>query len=100
MKFGGELDETRVAPPYLTLESVEDVQDVCEAFKTEYAYGQISIDPESGIEVENFVLKGTAARETLSSPSHETQGADPSHARTEERVVYWTSTEEFQGTPI
>ena len=35
MKYGGQLDETRVPSPHLTLDSVGDVEDVCEAFETE-----------------------------------------------------------------
>jgi N-methylhydantoinase A/acetophenone carboxylase len=102
MKYGGQLDDIRVPSPYLTLDSVGDVEDICEAFETEYAdaYSPISNEPESGIEVENFVLKGTAPRETPPLPTHDTQGPDPSPARTGQREVYWTSAEEFRPTPI
>jgi N-methylhydantoinase A/acetophenone carboxylase len=102
MKYGGQLDETRVASPTLRLDSLEDVQNVCDAFETEYAdaFSPISTAPESGIEIENFVLKGTVARETPPLPTHQKQAPDPSHARTGERDVYWTATDRFQATPI
>lgn len=102
VKYGGQLDVTRVASPHLALSSVEDVEDVCEAFEAEYAdaYSPISTSPESGIEVENFVLKGSAARETPPLPTRELQGSDPSHARAGEREVYWTVSEAFEPTPI
>ncbi|MFB6095769.1 MAG: hydantoinase/oxoprolinase family protein [Haloferacaceae archaeon] len=102
VKYGGQIDVTRVASPHLRLGGTDDVADVCEAFEAEYAdaYSPISTSPESGIEVENFVLKGTAPRETPPLPTHETAGPDPSHARTGEREVYWTVSESFEPTPI
>jgi N-methylhydantoinase A/acetophenone carboxylase len=101
-KYGGQLDVTRFTSPHLTISSTDDVERLCDAFESEYAdaYSPISTAPESGIEVENFVLKGTAAREVPSLPTHDLAGEDPSDARTGEREVYWGDTESFEPTAI
>lgn len=102
MKYGGLLDVTRVGSPHLTLDGPGDVQDVCDAFEREYreAYSPISTSPESGILVENFLLKGTAPVEKPELVSYELEGPDPSPARAGERDVYWTVAESFLETPI
>lgn len=101
-KYGGQLDVTRFASPHLRLDSTEDVTDLCDAFEREYAdaYSPISTDRDSGIEIENFVLKATVPRDVPDLPAHPLEGEDPGHARTDERDVYWTVSETFEPTPI
>lgn len=101
-KYGGQLDVTRFASPHLTVSSTDDIEQLCESFEREYAdaYSPISTATESGIEIENFILKGTVAREIPPLPTHELAGEDPSHARTGEREVYWAHTERFEPTRI
>lgn len=101
-KYGGQLDVTRFASPRLRLSSTDDVEQLCDAFEAEYAdaYSPISTAPESGIEIENFILKGIAQREVPPLPTHDLAGEDPSDARTSRREVYWGITESFEPTAI
>ena len=102
MKYGGLLDVTRVRSPHLTIQDESHVENICEAFENEYkeAYSPISTNPDSGILIENFLLKGIVRTDTPDLISYESDGPDPSHARVGERDVYWTTSERFVETPV
>ncbi len=102
MKYGGLLDVTRVRSPHRRIGSTDDVEDICEAFEAEYkdAYSPISTNRDSGIVIENFVLKGIVRTDRPELVSYPAGGPDPSAARVGEREVYWTAPGEFVETPI
>jgi N-methylhydantoinase A/oxoprolinase/acetone carboxylase beta subunit len=101
MKFGGQLNVKRVTSPVLRVEGPDDVLAIRQAFETEYsqAYSPLGLNPEAGIEIHNFVLRGRVPQPRPELPRHERRGADPSPAQTGTRRAYW---EELGGveTPV
>jgi N-methylhydantoinase A/acetophenone carboxylase len=91
MKFGGQLNVKRVTSPVLRVAGPDDVLAIREAFETEYsqAYSALGLNPEAGIEIHNFVLRGRVPQPKPELPRHEDTGADPSPAQTGTRRAYW-----------
>jgi N-methylhydantoinase A/oxoprolinase/acetone carboxylase beta subunit len=91
MKFGGQLNVKRIASPVLRIESSEDVLAIRRAFEEEYsaAYSAFGLNPEAGIEIHNFVLRGRVPQPTPELPRGELQGADPAAAQVGSRRAYW-----------
>ena len=60
MKFGGQLNVKRVSSPLLRIGSEADVIALRRAFEHEYsdAYSPLGLNPEAGIEIHNFVVRG------------------------------------------
>ena len=60
MKFGGQLNVKRVAAPSTHLHGPEDVKALYHAFEVEYseAYSPLGLNPDAGVEIDGFVLKG------------------------------------------
>jgi N-methylhydantoinase A/oxoprolinase/acetone carboxylase beta subunit len=91
MKFGGQLNVKRVTSPVLRVASPDDVLAIRDAFETEYgqAYSPLGLNPEAGIEIHNFVLRGRVPQPKPELPRREHTGADPSPAQTGMRRAYW-----------
>lgn len=102
MKYGGLLDVTRVQSPHAEIDSTTDVADICDAFESKYrdAYSPIATSPESGVLIQNFLLKGVVPTEKPELVSYEPAGADPSGAQVGERDVYWTTADGARSTPV
>jgi len=101
-KYGGQLDILRVPSPHLFVDDDDDVRDIRETFEQQYrdAYSPISMMPETGVEVENFVLKATVPREPGSLPTYPGEGRSPSAAHRGQREVYWNDVEAFRPTDV
>jgi N-methylhydantoinase A/acetophenone carboxylase len=91
MKFGGQLNVKRVTSPVLRVASPDDVLAIRDAFETEYshAYSALGLNPEAGIEIHNFVLRGRVPQPKPELPRREHTGADPSPAQNGMRRAYW-----------
>jgi N-methylhydantoinase A/acetophenone carboxylase len=91
MKFGGQLNVKRITSPVLRIESSEDVLAIRRAFEEEYsaAYSAFGLNPEAGIEIHNFVLRGRVPQPTPELPRGELQGPDPAAAQVGSRRAYW-----------
>ncbi len=91
MKYGGQLDVTRVTSPITELTSVQDISTIASAFEKEYneVYSPISTTPQNGVEIDNFVLQATAPRDKPLLAEYPLSGPDPQSAETGSRPVYW-----------
>ena len=91
MKFGGQLNVKRATSPVLRVSSEADVVAIREAFEQEYAqaYSPMGLNPEAGIDIHNFVLRGRVAQPKPTLPESEPGPADPSEARTGSRRAFW-----------
>jgi N-methylhydantoinase A/acetophenone carboxylase len=92
MKFGGQLNVKRATSPVLRIESEKDVVAIREAFETEYAqaYSAMGLNPEAGIEIQNFVIRGRVAQPKPELPRFESEGEEPAGARAGSRRAYWS----------
>lgn len=91
MKYGGQIDVTRVTSPVFELNSQKDVVSIASAFNKEYteSYSPISTTPENGIEIDNFVIQATALREKPILEEYSLSDTDSQTAETGHRDVYW-----------
>jgi N-methylhydantoinase A/acetophenone carboxylase len=101
MKFGGQLNVKRVSSPLLRIGSIDDVLAVRAAFEREYseAYSPLGLNPEAGIEIHNFVVRGRVPQAKPDLARHEFVGEDPSPACVGTRTAYWDGLG-FLETPI
>ncbi len=102
MKFGGQLNVKRAACPVLRIESEEDVIAIRRAFEEEYAqaYSAMGLNPEAGIEIHNFVLRGRVPEPKPEIRRHESAGPDPSRAKVDERRAYWGPAHGWSEAPV
>jgi N-methylhydantoinase A/oxoprolinase/acetone carboxylase beta subunit len=91
MKFGGQLNVKRATSPVLRVTNQDDVIRIREAFEREYAeaYSPLGLNPQAGIEIHNFVIRGRVAQPKPDVPRFEVGGPDPSQARIGSRQAYW-----------
>jgi N-methylhydantoinase A/oxoprolinase/acetone carboxylase beta subunit len=91
MKFGGQLNVKRTSSPLLEIASEPDVIKLREAFEREYsdAYSPLGLNPEAGIEIHNFVLRGRVAQRKPELERHDRVGDDPAAAQIGTRPAYW-----------
>jgi N-methylhydantoinase A/acetophenone carboxylase len=91
MKYGGQLDVTRVTSPLSQLTSIQDISTIASAFEKEYneVYSPISTTPQNGVEIDNFVLQATVPRDKPNLTEYPMSGSDPQSAETGSRSVYW-----------
>jgi N-methylhydantoinase A/acetophenone carboxylase len=91
MKFGGQLNVKRATSPVLRVGDEKDMVAIREAFEEEYAqaYSAMGLNPEAGIGIHNFVLRGRVPLPKPELPRQESAGADASGARVGSRKAYW-----------
>ena len=91
MKFGGQLNVKRVSSPLLRIATEADVIALREAFEQEYsaAYSPLGLNPEAGIEIHNFVVRGRVAQARPELERHPFVGTDPSAAQVGTRPAHW-----------
>ena len=91
MKFGGQLNVKRVASPLLRIASEADVVALRDAFEREYseAYSPLGLNPQAGIEIHNFVLRGRVSQPKPQLPEAEFVADDSSGAQMGTRTAYW-----------
>ncbi|MFQ5342033.1 MAG: hydantoinase/oxoprolinase family protein [Anaerolineae bacterium] len=102
MRYGMQLNFTRVRSPRRALAGPEDVQALCDAFNAEYArlFSPEAAFPQAGIDVEEFYLKAWVSVPPHDFPALPSEGADPSAARKGSRPVYWRAEGDFVETPV
>jgi N-methylhydantoinase A/oxoprolinase/acetone carboxylase beta subunit len=103
MKYGGLLDILRIASPRILLESENDAKEVYTAFEQEYSkvYSPFAINPEGGVDIENFAIKAIVPHPRVELPTYEEKGkTPPSSGLKGKRPVYWEEYGEFRDTPI
>ena len=91
MKFGGQLNVKRAVSPVMSVSSGADFEAVREAFEREYAeaYSPLGLNPDAGIEIQTFALRGAVAQAKPNLKVEETVGENPSAAQTATREAYW-----------
>ena len=91
MKFGGQLNVKRVSSPLLRIGSEADVVALRDAFEREYsdAYSPLGLNPEAGIEIHNFVVRGRVAQAKPELERHAFVGEDPHAAQVGTRPAHW-----------
>jgi N-methylhydantoinase A/acetophenone carboxylase len=102
MKFGGQLNVKRATSPVLRVNSKDDVIKTREAFEREYAeaYSPLGLNPQAGIEIHNFVIRGRVAQPKPEVPRFEAGGPDASPARIGSRQAYWGPEIGWAETPV
>lgn len=102
MKFGGQLNVKRATCPVLRVENEKDVIRIRQAFEEEYAqaYSSLGLNPEAGIEIHNFVLRGRVAQPKPELPRYELVGPDPSVGQVGTRRAYWGPEVGWMDTPV
>lgn len=92
MKFGGQLNVKRATSPVLRIESEQDVIAIRKAFEREYAeaYSPLGLNPEAGIEIQGFMLRGRVQHPKPELPRYGFEGEDPRAAQVGERPAYWS----------
>ncbi len=102
MKFGGQLNVKRATSPVLRVTSQADVLAIRQAFEEEYAqaYSPLGVNPEAGIEIHNFALRGRVPQPKPELERHELGGPDASAARRGQRRAYWGSETGWLETPV
>ncbi|MBZ5541473.1 MAG: hydantoinase/oxoprolinase family protein [Acidobacteriia bacterium] len=102
MLYGGQFHVKRTLSPRLSLQGVEDVRAICDAFEKEFseAFSPFVVNPEGGVFIESFILKAIVPTKKVELPTMRLEGHDPSAARKGERPVYWTDFKGFKTTPI
>ena len=92
----------RITSPVLTIQSLEDVDAICEEFAREYgeAFSPLGVYPEAGVEVENFALRTTIRLPDPRFEQYAVGSANPSNARKGDRDVYWEEYGGYVATPI
>jgi N-methylhydantoinase A/acetophenone carboxylase len=84
IRFGGQLNVTRVASPLMSVGSQEDMLALYAAFEREFseAYSPLGLHPEAGVEIEAFILRATLAQPVAARPLIAGDGSDVEVART------------------
>ena len=102
MRYGRALYITRCLSPRLFLESLSDVEAVCQAFYNTFTakYTKLAATPQVGVNVENFCLHAMVPIPGVSLPSFEMGGEDPSPAYKGRRQVYWELDRSIEETLI
>ncbi len=103
MKYGGVINILRLSSPHLFLQSEEEARAIYEAFEREYSrvYSPFALNPQGGVDIENFALKAIAPYERLKIPTYESKGGIPSSNSIKgKRPVYWEEYDGFRETTI
>lgn len=101
MRYGGQLNMTRVPSPRLFIKSREDVLAIYENFEREFirAYSALSVFPEGGVDISSFVLRSTFVTPTFRMPKYPLKGTKPpAGAFKGKRDVFWQEYSGFKPT--
>jgi len=102
MKYGGQLNITRVTAPVLLLNDLADVDAIVNAFAQEYseAYSPLGAYPEAGVEIENFAVRSTLETTKPQLESLSMGPSDPTPASKGKREAYWDEYSGFAKTDV
>lgn len=102
MLYGGLVQVKRVSSPMVTIDSVEEAQQVYDAFEKEFAeaFSPHVVNKPGGVFVDGIVVKATVVTEKLELAELDLHGPDPQSARTTSREAYWPETGERVDTDV
>jgi N-methylhydantoinase A/oxoprolinase/acetone carboxylase beta subunit len=101
MRYGGQLNMTRVPSPRLFIRDKEDVLAIYENFEREFikAYSALSVFPEGGVDISSFVLRSLFVTPTFRMPKYSLKGTKaPAEAYKGKREVFWKELGGFKAT--
>jgi N-methylhydantoinase A/acetophenone carboxylase len=101
MRYGGQLNVTRVPSPRLFIRDKEDVLAIYENFEREFikAYSALSVFPEGGVDISSFVLRSLFVTPTFRMPKYLLKGTKASaEAYKGKREVFWKELGGFKPT--
>ena len=101
MRYGGQLNMTRVPSPRLFIKDRSDVLAIYEDFEREFirAYSALSVFPEGGVDISSFVLRSTFVSPKLTIPKYALRSAKPpSGAHKGRREAFWQELGGFRPT--
>ncbi len=101
MRYGGQLNMTRVHSPRLFIRSESDVMAIYENFEREFikAYSALSVFPEGGVDISSFILRSLFVTPTFRMPKYPLRGTKaPSEAYKGKREVFWQELGGFKPT--
>ncbi len=101
MRYGGQLNMTRVHSPRLFIRNETDVLAIYENFEREFikAYSPLSVFPEGGVDISSFILRSLFVTPTFRISSYalkETKA--PALAYKGKREVFWQELNSFKPT--
>jgi N-methylhydantoinase A/oxoprolinase/acetone carboxylase beta subunit len=102
MMYGGQVQLKRMSSPHLEVHSPADMEDIYQAFETEFsqAFSPLIVNRPGGVFLDNFVLKTSIPVERFVVPEYPLAGSDPGAASKGERPVYWPSARDMVATAI
>jgi N-methylhydantoinase A/oxoprolinase/acetone carboxylase beta subunit len=101
MRYGGQLNMTRVPSPRLFIKDSSDVKAIYENFEREFvkAYSALSVFPEGGVDISSFVLRSTFVSPKLKIPSYGLKSSKaPAGALKGKREAFWQELGGFRPT--
>ena len=101
MRYGGQLNMTRVPSPRLFIKDKSDVTAIYENFEREFvrAYSALSVFPEGGVDISSFVLRSTFASPKLKVPKFSLKSTKaPAEAYKGKREAFWQELGGFKPT--
>ena len=101
MRYGGQLNMTRVPSPRLFIKDRSDVLAIYENFEREFirAYSALSVFPEGGVDISSFVLRSTFVSPKLTIPKHPLKSTRaPANAHKGKREAFWQELGGFKPT--
>ena len=101
MRYGGQLNMTRVPSPRLFIKDEEDVLAIYENFEREFikAYSALSVFPEGGVDISSFILRSLFVTPTFRMPKYPLKGTKvPTEAYKGKRDVFWEEAGGFTPT--
>jgi N-methylhydantoinase A/oxoprolinase/acetone carboxylase beta subunit len=101
MRYGGQLNMTRVHSPRLFIRSENDVLAIYESFEQAFikAYSALSVFPEGGVDISSFILRSLFVTPTFRMPRYPLRGAKaPAEASKGKREVFWQELGGFKPT--
>ncbi len=101
MRYGGQLNMTRVPSPRLFIRNEEDVLAIYENFEREFikAYSALSVFPEGGVDISSFILRSLFVTPTFRMPKYPLKETKPpAEARKGRREIFWQEVDGFKPT--
>jgi N-methylhydantoinase A/acetophenone carboxylase len=92
MRYGGQLNMTRVPSPRLFIKDRSDVLAIYDNFEREFirAYSALSVFPEGGVDISSFVLRSTFVSPKLTIPRYPLKSTKaPAGSLKGKREAFW-----------
>jgi N-methylhydantoinase A/acetophenone carboxylase len=101
MRYGGQLNMTRVPSPRIFIKDPSDVKAIYENFEREFikAYSALSVFPEGGVDISSFVLRSIFVSPKLTIPKYPLRSTKaPADAFRGKRDAFWQELGGFKPT--